>query len=320
MTLTELRYIVAVARERHFGRAAASCHVSQPTQSVAIRKLEEELGVRLFERRASEIALTDIGERVVAQARRVLDEAGAVREIARQGRDPLSAPLRLGAIYTIGPYLLPALVRQLQRRAPQMPLLLSENFTLRLLEGVRNGEIDVAILALPLPESSLVVRPVYDEPFVVAVPRRHAWARRRAIPSDVLRTETMLLMGSGHCFRDQVLDVCPELSRPAAGEAGMQRTFEGSSLETIRQMVASGIGITVMPKTSIPARASRQSLVVYLPFRNPVPSRRVVLAWRRSFDRTAAVETLRRAILDCPLEGVDKLDVAGQAGAAAGRS
>jgi LysR family transcriptional regulator, hydrogen peroxide-inducible genes activator len=314
MTLTELRYIVAVARERHFGRAAGSCHVSQPTLSVAIRKLEEELGVRLFERRVSEVALTDVGERVVAQAKRVLDEAGAVREIARQGRDPLRAPLRLGTIYTIGPYLLPGLVRQLQRRAPQMPLLLSENFTVRLVEGVRNGEIDVAILALPLPQSGLVVRPIYDEPFVVAVPRRHAWARRRTIPSDDLRTETMLLMGSGHCFRDQVLDVCPELSRTTGAEGGMQRTFEGSSLETIRQMVASGIGITVMPRTSIPARPARQSLVTYLPFRNPPPSRRVVLAWRRSFNRLAAVETLRRAILDCSLEGVDKLDVAEQAG------
>ena len=313
MTLTELRYILAVARERHFGRAADSCHVSQPTLSVAIRKLEQELDVRLFERRVAQVALTDIGERVVAQAKRVLDEAAAVLEIARQGRDPLSAPLRLGTIYTIGPYLLPGLVRQLQRRAPQMPLLLSENFTVRLLESVRNGEIDVAILALPLPESGLVLRPVYDEPFVVAVSRRHAWARRRSIPSGDLKSETMLLMGSGHCFRDQVLDVCPELSRGQDAVGGMQRTFEGSSLETIRQMVASGIGITVMPKTSIPARTSRQSLVAYVPFRNPPPSRRVVLVWRRSYNRTAAVETLRRAILDCPLDGVDKLDAAEQA-------
>jgi len=167
MTLTELRYIVAVARERHFGRAASDCHVSQPTLSVAIRKLEEELGVRLFERRVSQIALTDIGERVVEQAKRVLQEAEAVREVARLGRDPLSAPLRLGTIYTIGPYLLPLLVRQLQRRAPQMPLLLSENFTVRLVEAVRNGQIDVAILAAPVPDNGLVVRSVYDEPFSV---------------------------------------------------------------------------------------------------------------------------------------------------------
>jgi len=308
MTLTELKYIVALARERHFGRAADACHVSQPTLSVAIRKLEEELGVQLFERRSAHVALTEIGERVVTQAKRVLDEASAVREIARLGRDPLGAPLRVGTIYTIGPYLLPGMIRQLQKRAPQMQLLLSENFTVRLLEQVRNGEIDVAILALPLPASGLSVQPVYDEPFVVAVPRRHAWTRRRAVASADLQTETMLLLGSGHCFRDQVLDVCPELNRGSEATGSMQRTFEGSSLETIRQMVATGIGVTVMPRTSTPSHVSRQSLVAYLPFRNPPPSRRVVLAWRRSFGRAAAIEALRRAILDCPLEGVDKLD------------
>ena len=308
MTLTELRYVVAVARERHFGRAADACHVSQPTLSVAIRKLEQELGVKLFERRASQVALTGIGERIVAQAQRVLDEAAAVRELARQGRDPLAAPLRVGTIYTIGPYLLPGLVRQLQRKAPQMQLLLSENFTVKLIEQVRNGEIDVAIMALPLPPCGLSVRAVYDEPFVVAVPRRHAWSRRKAIASADLARETMLLLGSGHCFRDQVLDVCPE--RPSAPDSanGMQRTFEGSSLETIRQMVATGIGITVMPRTAMPARVTGQSLVAYLPFRKPPPHRRVALAWRRSFARMEAVEALRRAILECSLDGVERLD------------
>jgi LysR family hydrogen peroxide-inducible transcriptional activator len=314
MTLTELRYVVAVARERHFGRAAEACHVSQPTLSVAIRKLEEELGVQLFERRASQVALTDMGQRIVAQAKRVLDEASAVREIARQGRDPLSTPLRVGTIYTIGPYLLPGLIHQLQRKAPQMQLLLSENFTLKLLEQVRNGQIDVAILALPLPPSGLCVQPVYDEPFVVAVPRKHAWTRRKAVASADLQNETMLLLGSGHCFRDQVLDVCPELSRDSEPSDGMQRTFEGSSLETIRQMVATGIGITVMPRTAMPARVSRQSLVAYLPFRNPPPSRTVVLAWRRSFTRLAAIEALRRAILDTTLDGVEKTDAPVQDG------
>lgn len=308
MTLTELRYVVALAHERHFGRAAGSCHVSQPTLSVAIRKLEEELGVHLFERRASQIALTDIGERVVMQAKRVLEEASAVREIARQGRDPLGTPLRVGTIYTIGPYLLPVLIRQLQKKAPQMQLLLSENFTVKLIEQVRNGEIDVAIMALPLPPSGLSIQAVYDEPFVVALPRRHEWSRRKTVASADLANETMLLLGSGHCFRDQVLDVCPERSRDADSSDAMQRTFEGSSLETIRQMVATGIGITVMPRTAMPPRISRQSLVAYLPFKNPPPHRRVVLAWRRSFPRTAAVESVRQAILACPLEGVEKLD------------
>ena len=310
MTLTELRYVVALARERHFGRAADACHVSQPTLSVAIRKLEEELGVRLFERRASQVALTDIGERIVQQAKRVLDEASAVHEIARQGRDPLAAPLRVGTIYTIGPYLLPGLIRQLQKKAPQMPLLLSENFTLKLIEQVRNGEIDVAIMALPLPPCGLSVQAVYDEPFVVAVPRHHAWTRRKAIASADLESETMLLLGSGHCFRDRVLDVCPERSRDPESADGIQRTFEGSSLETIRQMVATGIGITVLPRTAMPGHVSRQSLVAYLPFKNPPPHRRVVLAWRRTFARTEAVESLRQAILACSLEGVEKIDAA----------
>jgi LysR family hydrogen peroxide-inducible transcriptional activator len=308
VTLTELRYVVAVARERHFGRAADACHVSQPTLSVAIRKLEEELGVSLFERRASQVALTDIGEQIVSQAKRVLDEASAVHEIARQGRDPLAAPLRVGTIYTIGPYLLPGLIRQLQKRAPQMQLLLSENFTVKLIEQVRNGEIDVAIMAQPLPPCGLSVRPVYDEAFVVAVPRKHAWIRRKTIASADLEHETMLLLGSGHCFRDQVLDVCPERSRYAESADRMQRTFEGSSLETIRQMVATGIGITVMPRTAMPARIPRNSLVAYLPFKNPPPHRRVVLAWRRSFTRTEAIESLRQAIQACSLEGVKRVD------------
>jgi LysR family hydrogen peroxide-inducible transcriptional activator len=308
MTLTELRYVVAVARERHFGRAADACHVSQPTLSVAIRKLEEELGVSLFERRASQVALTDIGEQIVSQAKRVLAEASAVHEIARQGRDPLAAPLRVGTIYTIGPYLLPGLIRQLQKRAPQMPLLLSENFTVKLIEQVRNGEIDVAIMALPLPPCGLSVQAVYDEPFVVAVPRKHAWIRRKTIASADLESETMLLLGSGHCFRDQVLDVCPERSRYSESADSMQRTFEGSSLETIRQMVATGIGITVMPRTAMPARIPRNSLVAYLPFKNPPPHRRVALAWRRSFTRTEAVESLRQAILGCALEGVETIE------------
>jgi LysR family hydrogen peroxide-inducible transcriptional activator len=309
MTLTELKYIVAVARERHFGRAAEACFVSQPTLSVAIKKLEDELGVVLFERGSSEVSMTPSGERIVVQAQRVLDEAARVKELARQGKDPLAGALRVGVIYTIGPYLLPSLVRQLLRDAPQMPLLLNENFTVRLLEALKNGEIDVAILALPLPEVGVMIQPVYDERFTVAVPRTHPWARKRAVSADDLKKETMLLLGSGHCFRDQVLEVCPELSRFATGAEGIQKTFEGSSLETIRHMVASGLGVTVLPTSSIPEKAPRDSLLAYVPFRKPVPERRVVLAWRKSFTRGAAIESLRAAILKCPLHGVDKLDL-----------
>ncbi|MFZ5538815.1 MAG: LysR substrate-binding domain-containing protein [Pseudomonadota bacterium] len=314
MTLTELKYIVAVARERHFGRAAETCFVSQPTLSVAIKKLEDELGVPIFERRSNEVTLTPIGERIVAQAQRVLDEAARIKELAKAGKDPLVGALRVGVIYTIGPYLLPALVRQLLRDAPQMPLLLNENFTIKLLELLKNGEIDVAILALPLPESGVLIQPVYDEPFMVAVPKGHPWTRRKSIGADELKKETMLLLGIGHCFRDQVLEVCPELSRFSTGAEGIQKTFEGSSLETIRHMVASGLGITVLPKTSVPEKPPRDSLIEYLPFKPPVPDRRVVLAWRKSFTRPAAVEALRRAILKCHLPGVTKLDLPAEAG------
>lgn len=308
MTLTELRYLVALAREHHFGRAAEACHATQPTVSVAIRKLEEELGVRLFERGTAEVRLTEIGERVVGQAQRVLEQAAGIREIARQGRDPLVGPLRLGAIYTVGPYLLPALVRQLQQDAPQMPLFLAENFTVRLIEMLRNGEIDAAVLALPLPEAGLAIRPLYDEPFVAAVPRNHPWARRKAVAMAELAGQTTLLLGSGHCFRDQVLAACPELERGTAD--GMRRLLEGSSLETIRQMVASGIGVTALPQTSVPERPVRGSLLAYVPFSAPVPQRRVVLAWRKSFPRTGAIEALYHAIEQCALPGAKPIDEA----------
>ena len=307
MTLTELKYIVAVARERHFGRAAEACHVSQPTLSVAIKKLEEELGTQIFERRTSEVTTTPAGERIVGQAQKVLDEAARIKEIARQGRDPLAGPLRLGVIYTIGPYLLPGLVRQLLKDAPEMPLLLTENFTVNLMERLKNGEIDVAIMALPLPQTGLLMQAVYDEPFIVAIPRNHAWSRRKSIPSEDLKKETMLLLGTGHCFRDQVLEVCPELSRFSSSAEGIQKTFEGSSLDTIRHMVGSGLGVTVLPATSVPEKPSRDSLLEYIPFKAPAPDRRVVLAWRKSFTRAPAIEALRQAILKCSLHGVTKL-------------
>ena len=314
MTLTELKYIVAVARERHFGRAADACFVSQPSLSVAVKKLEDELGVLIFERRSQEVTLTAAGERIVAQAQRVLDEAGRVKEIAVQGRDPLRGPLRLGVIYTIGPYLLPGLVRQLLEDAPQMPLVLTENFTVRLLELLRTGEIDVGIMALPLPETGMMVQPVYDESFAIAVPRHHAWAKSRGVASEDLKQETMLLLGTGHCFRDQVLEVCPEMARFSATAEGFQKTFEGSSLDTIRHMVASGLGVTVLPMSSVPETPPKDSLIAYVPFTAPVPSRRVVLVWRKSFTRTAAIEALRAAIAKVPMHGVEALALPAAAG------
>lgn len=307
MTLTELKYIVAVARERHFGRAADACFVSQPTLSVAIRKLEDKLGVVIFERGGSEIGITPVGQRIIAQAQRVLEEATNLREIARQGHDPLEGPLRVGVIYTIGPYLLPRLVPAQIEITPQMPLILQENFTATLLELLRQGEIDCALVALPIPEAGLDIHPLYDEPFFVAVPRSHPWANEKAICAEDLKKENMLLLGAGHCFRDQVLEVCPELSRYSAFSEGIQRTFEGSSLETIRHMVAAGIGITVLPASSLYTARANDDHLVYIPFKKPVPDRRVVLVWRKSFPRPTAINALIKAIHDCHLPGVNYL-------------
>ncbi|PMS23150.1 LysR family transcriptional regulator [Trinickia dabaoshanensis] len=314
MTLTELKYIVAVARERHFGRAAEACFVSQPTLSVAIKKLEDELNVQIFERGTSEVSVTPIGEQIVTQAQRVLEQTLAIKEIAKQGKDPLVGPLRLGVIYTIGPYLLPTLVKQMIRAVPQMPLMLQENYTLKLIELLKQGEIDVAIMALPFPETGLMVRPLYDEPFVVALPAGHAWESRKKIDANDLKQETMLLLGNGHCFRDHVLGVCPELMRFSQTADGIQKTFEGSSLETIRHMVASGVGITVLPRMSVPevrahAGGPDAGLLSYVPFEEPVPDRRVVLAWRKSFTRMPAIDAISEAIGSCELPGVSKLDM-----------
>jgi LysR family hydrogen peroxide-inducible transcriptional activator len=305
MTLTELRYIVAVARERHFGRAAEACFVSQPTLSVAIKKLEEELDVKIFERGSTEVSMTPLGEAIVRQAQQVIEQAQGIREIAKRGKDPLAGPLRLGIIYTIGPYLLPDLVRQVIQRTPQMPLVLQENFTARLLDMLRTGELDCAIMAEPFPDTGLAIAPLYDEPFMVALPSTHALARRKSISAEELKEEKMLLLGTGHCFRDHVLEVCPEYARFSSDAEGMRKTFEGSSLETIKYMVASGMGVTVVPQLSVPAEP--QPHVAYVPFTRPAPTRRVVLAWRRSFTRYEAIAALRNAIYACPLKGVKRL-------------
>ena len=204
MTLTELRYIVAVARERHFGRAADACFVSQPTLSVSIKKLEGELGSQIFERGGNEVTLTPIGERVVAQAQRVLDETAKIKAIAEQGKDPLLGPLKAGVIYTIGPYLLPRIVKTLIQKFPQMPLILYENYTVKLLEQMRTGELDVAILAEPFDTTGLDIQPLYDEEFFVTVPKGHPWEGLKSVQSAELREQTMLLLGIGHCFRDHV--------------------------------------------------------------------------------------------------------------------
>ncbi|MBD3893401.1 hydrogen peroxide-inducible genes activator [Hydrogenophaga sp.] len=318
MTLTELKYIVAVAREKHFGKAAEACFVSQPTLSVAIKKLEEELELKIFERNASEIGVTALGAEIVRQAQTVLEQAAGIKEIAKRGKDPLAGPLRLGVIYTIGPYLLPDLVRQVIERTPQMPLLLQENFTVRLLEQLRLGEIDCAILAEPFLDTNLALAPLYDEPFLAALPAAHPLAQQASVSIAALKREAMLLLGTGHCFRDHVLEVCPEFARFSSDTEGIRKSFEGSSLETIKHMVAAGMGVTLLPRLSVPSSALSAAGSVerdfgdsiylrYLPLEGDTPTRRVVLAWRRSFTRYAAIAALRNAIYACQLPGVKRL-------------
>ena len=308
MTLTELRYIVAVAREKHFGHAAEKCFVSQPTLSVAIKKLEDELGVALFERSASEVRVTDIGHRVIEQAQRVIEEASAIKHIAAAGKDELATPLRFGAIYTVGPYVTPQLIPLLHKRAPKMPLLIQENYTAKLGAMLKNGDIDLILLSEPFAEPGIVTQAVYDEPFRVVMPADHAWAKKARIASADLCSETLLLLSSGNCFRDQVLQTCSNAQRTKGiVNAGLQQSLEGSSLETIRQMVASGTGITVLPSTAAESRTADTKLTATRTFSAPVPLRRIALAWRKSFPRVRAVQLVREALLACKLPGVTML-------------
>ncbi len=301
MTLTELRYIIAVARERHFGRAADTCFVSQPTLSVAIRKLEEELDVTLFERRRNDICITPVGEKIVEQAQKVLEHADVIKHIAHQEQDPLGIPLQLGVIYTVGPYLTPHLLPELKKLAPRMPLLIREDFTSNLTEALRHGEVDVIVISLPFDVPGLVTRSVYDEPFMLAMPGNHPWNSKDMINPMDLAGESVLLLGDGNCFRDQVLEVCPACNTAGGAlDGSVQKTLQSSSLETIRQMVASGAGITVLPGSSTGAsnggNRSLDGMLSFRPFTKPVPTRTIALAWRKSFPRTEAIEMIYRAI------------------------
>ena len=303
MTLTELRYIVAVAQHQHFGRAAVACHVSQPTLSLGIKKLEEELGVELFERGVrNELRITPVGDRIIEQAQRVLEQASVIKQLASNRDDPLAGPLRLGAIYTIAPYLLPQLIPRIHRRAPEMPLLIEENFTAVLSDQLKQGKVDVIIIALPFAAPGIVTQAVYDEPFMVATPKDHEWAKRKQVDTAELAEQRLLLLGPGHCFRDQVLQTCPMCQTSGS----LQQELAGTSLETIRHMVATGAGITVLPSSS--GRGAKNNLLNYIPFKRPAPTRRVALAWRKSFTRPQAIEALRTEILKCKLNEVVMLE------------
>ena len=288
MTLSELRFVVAVAKERNFRRASEKCYISQPALSLAIKKLEEDLGVLIFERSRTDISPTPIGEKIIEQAIKAIEEVNYIREIAKQGNNQLSGVFRLGLIYSIGPYLLPEIIPLLRQSAPDMPLDIEENLTAQLETQLKNGVIDAAVVALPFDIPGINTMPLYDEKYVVMVPVDHRWASRKFINANELAEENVLLLNSGHCYSHQVLQACPDLSRKG-------QVLQGNSLETIRNMVASNLGITVLPCSAATERHINP-LVKVIPFANPVPVRRVALAWRKSYARELAVGCVADAI------------------------
>jgi len=290
MTLTELRYIIAVADEKHFGRAASRCFVSQPTLSIGVKRLEDELGVTLFERSKTGVHLTAVAEQLVEKARTILQEVDAFKELSDHVKDPFLAPLRLGAIYTIGPYLFPALLPALKAAEPRLKLYIEESFTGTLRQMLKKGQLDAIIVALPFTETDVEVRELYTEPFEVLLPANHPWADEAHIPPKQLHTENVLLLGEGHCFRDQVIDACPALSRAAHDRNNV--VAEGSSLETLRHMVASGLGVTVLPASAAGTKSYAPGYLITKPFSQPEPSRTVAIAWRKQFPRTEAIDLL----------------------------
>ena len=283
LKLKDLRYLVAVADTRHFGRAAAKCCVSQPTLSAQLRKLEQYLGVQLIERRPRRVTLTPAGEEVALRARTMLETGDAIVTLAQTRRDPLAGQLRVALLPTIGPYLLPQVALKLRKALPRLELMLYEYQTAPMLERLHNGEIDVGILALPIPDEALSSRELYEEPFVLAMPESHRLTARAQARIDDLEGETLLLLDDGHCLREQALAVC---ARTTVHE---KQDFRATSIETLRQMVAAGVGITLLPTLASRGAYAQARGIAVRSFARPVPSRHVGAVWRKSSARTAAI-------------------------------
>lgn len=302
MTLSEFRYIVAVAKELHFGRAAERCFVSQPTLSVAVKKLEEELGVKLFERHQHEVSITPIGESIIKQAELILNETKILKETANQNKNELSGELKLGVIYTIGPYLLPKLIPVINKQESELTLIIEEDFTKILSNKLKAGDIDIAILANPFDVSGISTEILFQEPFMVALPSGHPLAKKKKLKANDLLDDTMLLLKAGNCFRDQVVKLCPSCINPLDKNNQIQKTLESSSIETIRQMVATGAGITILPSLSIETQTGLNGMLEYRSFTKPVPYREVIIAYRKSYPRMKAVELIKESIANCKLD------------------
>jgi LysR family hydrogen peroxide-inducible transcriptional activator len=292
MTLQELRFLIALSREKHFGKASKVCFVSQPTLSIAIRKLERELGVALFERNKNDVHITALGEKIVERAKQVLTEVDSIKLVAQFDQDQLTGVFKLGAIYTIGPYLLPPLITKLHKRVPQMPIEIQEDYTANLREKLSNGELDAILISLPFTGKGIVTKTLYKEPFVVLMPGDHPLANYKNIPEKLLADYKILMLGKGHCFREQVLSSCPACF--AAADTN-QYYVEGSSLETIRHMVASGMGLTILPASAAKISPNYEKSLVIRPLKGTHPSRSVALAWRNTYPRIKAIELVLKA-------------------------
>jgi LysR family hydrogen peroxide-inducible transcriptional activator len=286
LKLKDLRYLVAVADARHFGRAAERCFVSQPTLSTQLKKLEDYLGVQLIERQPKRVTLTAAGEEIVARARRILDASDEVVTLARTHRDPLAGALRIAMLPTIGPYLLPGVAREIRKALPRLDLRLYEYTTAAMLTKLRAGEIDLGILAMPVDFEGLEARGLYDEVFTVAVPANHPLAKRATLRVQDIQDETLLLLEDGHCLRDQALALC---SRVGVHE---KQDFRATSLETLRQMVATGAGITLLPELATRGAYRHARGVVVVPFARPAPVRKIGAVWRKSTARLAAIKAV----------------------------
>lgn len=296
MNLRDLRYLVALADTRHFGKAAQRCHVSQPTLSAQLKKLEEYLGVELIERQPRRVALTEMGEQLVARARRIVSDSDELLTLARSSRDPLSGTLKMALIPTLGPYLLPLIAKTLRKQLPKLKLMLYEYQTEPLLQALRAGDIDMGILALPVHADGVESRKLFDEDFVIALPKDHRFADRSTLKLDDLSGESLLLLEDGHCLRDQALDIC--------GRADLEedQDYRATSLETLRQMVAAGMGITLLPKLSATGPFATEKSVVIKSFPKPVPTRTVGAVWRKSTTRTGAIKAVCEVIEECMQE------------------
>lgn len=299
MTLTELQYIIALGKEQHFGEAAKACHVSQPTLSVAIKKLESSLGVLIFERHRNAVRTTEVGKKIITQAQKVVLEASQIREMAAAGKSHVASPLRIGAIYTVAPYLFPTLIPAIKKRAPKMQLIIQEDYTENLKTKLLTGELDVIIVALPFAESGIVKKILYDEPFVVLMRKDNSLAIKKNISKTDLTQGNVLLLGKNHCFREQVIKSCPHCYH----DNNDQQTMNGASLETLRHMVASGLGITILPSSATAIKYYNHILCAKS-FKSHTPQRTISLVWRTGFPRTKAIDAIIHAVSDCHLNGV----------------